>query len=168
MFVYGIVLFFILIIALALFLYIFERKLLQLEYKIRRSFRFRTALIPSLFESTQEVFHKHDLIFTHILWLRIEEMLGNTNTTDLHELVYLESKIHRELNFIFKVSHKHHKLQKDPRFVYVRDLFVESSYKIWKDLQLYQAMIQIYNRYVVYKNASIIGYCIPAYTKVSI
>jgi hypothetical protein len=57
-------------------------------------------------------------------------MLTNHDKNDINELVYLESKIHRELNFIFKVSYKHHKLQKDSRFVYVRDLFVESSYKI--------------------------------------
>ena len=107
-----------------------EKKIDSLEEIIRMTFRFRTSLIPSLFEVTQGEFVKHDLIFKHILNLRMEEILNNRFIGDIEELIAIESKIHKELNFIFKVSHKHNKLQKKAKFIYVRDLFVESSHSI--------------------------------------
>lgn len=146
---------------LGVFIWMLEKKINRLEKIIRITFRFRTSLIPSLYEVTQANFVKHELIFRHILNLRMEEILNNRFIWDIEELLAIESKIHKELNFIFKVSHKHEKLQKNPKFIYVRDLFVESSHSIGEKLELYRKIVVLYNRYIKIKNYSIIGLLLP-------
>ncbi len=98
----------------------------------------------------------------------MEEILNNKFIGDIEELMAIESKIHKELNFIFKVSHKHEKLQKNPKFIYVRDLFVESSHAIGTKLDMYKRIVVIYNRYIMFKNYSIIGLLLPIKSKVQI
>lgn len=53
------------------------------------------------------------------------------------------------------------KLQKNPKFIYVRDLFVESSHGIGTQLELYKKIVVIYNRYIKIKNYSVIGLLLP-------
>jgi len=112
------------------FIYVLEKKIARLEAVILQSFQFRTSLIPTLFEATRDVFTKHDLVFRHILSLRVQELMYNVRDADIDELLHIEQKIHKELNFIFKVANKHPKLLKNAKFIYTRDLFVESSYHI--------------------------------------
>ena len=74
----------------SVFIFMLERKIDSLEEVIRMTFRFRTSLIPSLFEVTQDEFVKHDLIFKHILNLRMEEILNNRFIGDIEELMAIE------------------------------------------------------------------------------
>ena len=125
------------------------------------AFRFRTSLIPGLFEVTEDRFTKHDLIFRHILGLRTQEILSNNTSTSIDQILYVEQKIHKELNFIFKVANKHPKLLKDPKFIYVRNLFVDSSYAVGAYINMYQKIVKIYNNYVTMSRYSLFGLLLP-------
>lgn len=145
----------------SVFIYVLEKKIMLLEAVIEQSFKVRASLIPALFEITQDVFRKHDVIFRHILNLRMQELLYQSSHNSIDDFIHVEEKIHKELNFIFKVANKHPKLLKNPKFIYTRDLFVECSYSIGKYIDMHTRIVAIYNTYITIKNYSIIGLLLP-------
>lgn len=138
------------------------------EEEIRSNFTARTNMIPAIFEITKNDFTKHDEIFKDILKYRkqelyryyIQEETDNIDN-DFVKLIHLEELIHNELNFIFKVANKHPKLQKKWNFIYLRDLMIQKSYKLWKLLSDYKQKIKIYNKLINIKNFTILWIFIP-------
>jgi hypothetical protein len=65
--------------------------------------------------------------------------------------------MHHEINFIFKVANKHPKIQKDSKFLLIRDLFLENSDKIGKKVNIYKTISKNFNRMISIKNLTIIG-----------
>jgi hypothetical protein len=111
-----------------IFIYIFNKKILKLEKNILSLFEERNNLIPSLFEITKKYITKHDDVFFEILKLRKNNL--SHSEEDFLKRINEEVVIHHEINFIFKVANKHPKIQKDNKFLLVRDLFLENSNKI--------------------------------------
>jgi hypothetical protein len=110
-----------------IFIYIFNKKISKLEKSIIRLFNERNNLIPSLYEITKKYITKHDDVFFEILKLRKNNL---SNEEIFLKRINEEVVIHHEINFIFKVANKHPKIQKDHKFLLVRDLFLENSNKI--------------------------------------
>jgi hypothetical protein len=69
--------------------------------------------------------------------------------------------IHNELNFIFRVCNKHPKINKDPKFLLVKDNIIEKSEELWKKLNLYKKITNKFNTYIIIKNLTIIWLFIP-------
>jgi NDP-sugar pyrophosphorylase family protein len=111
-----------------IFIYIFNKKIIGLEKSIISLFEERSNLIPSLYEVTKKYLTKHDEVFFEILKLR-KNNLSNYNKGFL-ERINEEVIVHHEISFIFKVANKHQKIQKDYKFLLIRDLFLENSNKI--------------------------------------
>ncbi|MBW7954809.1 hypothetical protein H3C61_03275 [Candidatus Gracilibacteria bacterium] len=133
-----------------------NNKVLKLEKIITLLFEKRTNLVPSLYEITKKYLNKHDEIFEEILKLRKKEF-NNYNENFLIK-IHNETLIHHELNFIFKVSLKHLKIQKDERFLLIRDLFLDNSFLIGEKIKLYKNHINFLNKLIYLKNYTIIGY----------
>lgn len=162
----------ILILILSLIAYLFlialyYKKLNLLEKRIKNLFEKRTNLIPSLYEITKKHIDKHDMVFWDIVYLRKIEMF-NASDYNLPEFLALEAKIHHELNFIFKVLRPVWKIEKDWKFLYVRDLLDNISEEIWKQIRIYKIVSSRYNTMLKYKNFTIIWLFFPLQEKTEI
>lgn len=153
-----IILVIILVIIFNVFLILFDKKLKILEKQIILLFEKRTNLVPSLYEITKNYLTKHDEVFKEIIKLRKVEF--NNYNGSFMEKIHNETLIHHELNFIFKVANKHQKIQKDEKFLLVRDLFLENSFNIWKKVELYKKIIKKLNKMIFIKNLTIIWFFI--------
>lgn len=151
-----------------LFFHIFSRKIQKLEEKIIALFCSRTDVFPALYEVTQDKIARHNEIFAEILELRKKEFSLWNMSHQIEWFLELESKIHHEINFIFQVCNKNPKLIKDGNFLYIRDIIMDKSSAISKDIKKYRKAIGIYNRSVKYKNYSVIWLLLPFFKKSSI
>lgn len=114
----------------------------------------RTDLVPSLFEITKNYINKHDEIFENILKLRKLQFFSGVES--FIEKIQNEALIHTELNFIFKVSNKHPKIQRNEKFLLVRDLFLDQSNIILKKIEIYKNNSNKINKFIKYKDFTII------------
>jgi len=142
------------IILFNLYLILLNSKISKLEKKIVKSFKERNNLIPSLFEVTKWEISRHDDVFKEIIALR-KKSTYNKNDSFI-EIINNELKIHNELNFIFKVCMKNLKLEKNEKFLLIRDLFLERSSKIGKNIELYKFIINKFNKLLKFKNITIL------------
>jgi len=159
---------FLLLIIYYIFLKFYENKINLLEEKIKKLFSERTALIPWVFEISNIFLTKHDEIFHEILNLRKMEFSQANNNIPLSEIMSTKKLIHHEINFIFKVCNKHPKLIKEWNFIYLRNLIIKKSSKIWKEVKKYKMVTKKFNKLIFYKNLTIIWLLFPISKKVKI
>lgn len=150
------------------FLYFFQRKLHLLENTIISIFQTRSDILPGIYEISKEYLTKHNDIFRESLTLRKTEFSMIENGVWLNEIIELESHIHHEINFIFKVCNKHPKLLKNGNFIYIRETIIQRSHKLWEMIQLYKTMTEKYNFLIHIKNYSLIGLLLPFSKKINI
>ncbi len=157
------ILYFILLIILlySIFLYILKIKIQTLEKKIIFLFWKRNDLIPSIYDITKSDFIKHNTIFEEILELRKNSIYEKKLWKNMIKIINTQKLIHNELNFIFKISEKHRKLQKNYKFLYLSDIIIEQSEKIWLYLSMYKNIAKKFNKLIFYKNLTIIWLLFP-------
>lgn len=148
-----------------IFLYVFHLQLLKLERKIMRLFRARTDTIPGIYEISKPYLTKHADIFRESLRLRKAEFSLLEDAPSITSTIDIESQIHHEINFVFKVCNKHPKLLKNGNFIYIRESVINKSKNLWDMVQLYKKMTKRYNSFIKIKNYSIIGLLLPIYKK---
>lgn len=154
-----------LIIIFTIFLYVFKLRLEWLERKINDLFVKRTDLIPSFFAVSIDYIVKHDVIFDEIIKLRNKELFYDYNSEYFLKILYLESMIHSEFSFLFKIFNEHQKLTRNWKFLYLRELLIDSSSKLWKKISIYKILLKKYNRLIELKNYTIIWLIIPFFHK---
>lgn len=110
-----------------IFLLYIERKINNLEKKIKKKFIEKTSLIPAVFEISNQYLNKHNEIFSEILQLRKIEFSQDNNNLDLVDIIATKKIIHHEINFIFKICNKHNELIKEAKFIYLRNLIIKKS-----------------------------------------
>lgn len=150
------------------FFRIFHSKLTRLEWKIIDMFRARTDVFPSLYEVTQDKVARHNEIFSEIMQLRKKEFSLSNLSNEIESFLELEWRIHHEINFIFQVCNKNPKLIKDGNFLYIRDVIMDKSSSISKQIKKYRKATGIYNQSVKYKNYTLIWLLLPYSKKTSI
>lgn len=150
------------------FLYMLENKINLLENKIKETFKKRSNLIPWLFEVSKTYIEKETEVFAEVNYLRKIEFYNLQNNTDFREFLNNEKKLHYEIEFLFKVFDKKPKLQKYWKCLYLKDLVIEQSSKIWKNIALYKNIIEKYNFLVNFKNLTIIWLIFPISKKTNI
>lgn len=137
-----------------MFLFNISKKLAYLEYEIVLKFSKRNNLIPSLHDVTKNYINKHKEVFNEILKLRLYS-LDNSNST-FYEIIDNEVKIHKELNFIFKLINHNNKIQKNEKYLLLQDLFIDFSQEIWDKMDLYKKSVIAFNNISKFKNLTII------------
>lgn len=150
------------------FLLMLEKKIEKLENKIKLLFKKRSNLIPALFELSKIYIERETEVFSEISYLRKIEFYNIQNNSSFTEFMNNEKKIHYEIEFLFKVFDKKQKIQKDWKFLYVKDLIIEYSSDIWKHISLYKKIITSYNFLLNFKNITIIGLIFPITKKANI
>jgi len=133
----------------------FDYRIKLMEFRTILLFEKRTQLVPALYEITKNTLNKHDEIFAEILRLRKIEFGGYEQS--FPQRIATEIRIHHELNFIFKVANANPRLQKNGRFLLIRDLFLENSHEIGQKMAIYKAIIKKMNRLISWKNCTIVG-----------
>lgn len=141
-----------------LFLFNISKKLSKLEYEIVLKFSKRNNLIPSLHDVTKNYINKHKEVFNEILKLRLYS-LDNSNN-NFYEIIDNEVKIHKELNFIFKLINHNNKIQRNEKYLLLQDLFIDFSQEIWEKMDLYKKSVSAFNNISKFKNLTIIWFFI--------
>ena len=148
-------------ITLLVFIFLLGKKIQLLEKKISFLFQQRIDYIPGLYEISKAHLQKQDEIFKEILTLRKQSFWNHVLWEEFLENISVQTSIHNELNFIFKVCNAHKKLTKKWNFIYLQDLVIEKSYHISEMIQLHSLIVQKYNTFIKIKNMTIIGSLIP-------
>lgn len=156
---------FIVILIFFLFIYSLKRKIDRFEKKIIKQFKEKNNQIPSIYEATKEYLNKHDEVFKEIIKLKKKDFLENIFYNSLIEKLNNYNLIHNELNFIFRICNKNPELSKDSKFLYIKDIIIMKSSKLWNDLELYKKVLSKYNKMIYIKNLTIIWLLIPLHKK---
>lgn len=144
-----------------LFLYLFHRKLIELWDKIDVLFHKKSQIIPALYEITQWYIVKPEEIFAEILRLRLEIFSKRKFLQHFYDTIWLQQKIHKELDFIFRVASKHPKLIKDYKFYYIKETIFTLSEELAENVKLYKIMSKKYNSLRLFKYITIVWIFIP-------
>ena len=144
-----------------IFLYYLDYRIRKKERDIIHIFTQRTDMIPALYEVVHESISRHQDIFNEVLSLRKKEFSLKEISEKLEVFIEMQQHIHHEINFIFQVCNKNPKLLKDKHFLYLRDIIINQSSGIGKELKTYNKIIEIYNTIIRYKNYTLIGYILP-------
>jgi len=158
---YALLIFIIIFILFVLFLFLLKRKINKLESKILFKFEEKNNQIPSIYEITKGYLNKHDEIFKEILILKKKDFSENLFLRTISEKTKTYKLIHNELNFIFRVCNKHPKINKNAKFLFIKDNIIEKSSDIWDNLIIYKKITTQFNRMIIFKNLTIIWLLIP-------
>lgn len=155
-----------LLICFYIFLVLVNLKINKLEEKIKTLFIKRTSAVTSVFEVSKDFLTKHNEIFKEYIRLKkIEFAINSKKDTKLYKVIELESKIHHEINFIFKTCNLQPRLLKVWNFLYLRDIIIDQSLEIWKNIELYKSILKNFNLLIKIKNITIIGLLFPIWKK---
>lgn len=144
-----------------IYIYFLNKKIQKLENKIKNNFTKRNNLIPSLFESTKYSLNKHEYIFENIIKLRNNEYNQIEYKKDLDEMIFNESQIHNEFNFIIRICNTNNKLNENEKYLYIKELIYNISNDIWNNVWIYKKIVKKYNHIIDIKNITIIWLFIP-------
>lgn len=153
------------LILFSIFIFILKIKIEQLEKKIESIFQTKNNLIPALYEVTKKDLVKHEQVFYELLKLKKLDFSEQAFYNAIHKTIYTQQKIHKEMDFIFRLCHKHKKLIQNNRFFYTKELLFERITELWKYIKLYKKIVKKYNRLISIKNYSIIWLIIPIQKK---
>jgi len=152
-----------------LFLIFVKIRINKLENKITSLFIKRTCSITSLYEISKDYIVKHKEVFKEYLNLKkIEFSLNSKKNIKFYKIIELESRIHHEINFIFKICNTQQKLLKNWKFLYIRDILLKKSFDLWEKVKIYKRMVKIFNKLIKIKNITILWLLIPIWTKTKI
>ncbi len=158
----------ILYIIFIIFVYLLKIKIDDFENKIMSNFKERNNQIPSIYEITKPYIQKHDEVFKESLKLKKKDFGENGVYTKLAEKIYTYKLIHNEINFIFRVCEKNAKLNKDFKFLFLKDNIAEKSEEIGKNLEIYKKIVNQLNTMILIKNITIIWLFVPISKKETI
>lgn len=136
------------------FLYVFSQKITSLEYNILHIFQKRLNLVPSLYDTSKSYISKHHEVFEEILKLKKQQLYTEN---DFETSLKLQWYIHHELNFIFTVINKNVPIQKNGKYLLLKDLFIENSAEIGRKMILHKKISQKFNFFLSLKNFTLIG-----------
>ena len=150
-----------LLIIFNIFLFVFWYKINHLESKIMFLFEKRLWIIPSLYEISKEHIVRHSNEFNDVMMLYKIEATIHDKDIDFADRIHTQSLIHHELDFIYKIINKHNKLLHDHKFVYLRDITMDNSFKISKLLSIYKNILKSFNSLVKINNLFLIWKILP-------
>lgn len=151
-----------------IFIYLLKNKIEKLEQNIMIIFNVKNNQIPSIYEVTKDYLMKHEDIFHELIVLKKQDFTENNFYTKLLEKTNTYKRIHNELNFVFKVCNKHPKINKNHKYLYIREVIIEVSAELWNKLELYKVIIKKFNKLIFIKNITIIWLIFPIQKKDSI
>jgi len=151
-----------------IFIFLLKIRIELLEAKILKQFKEKNNQIPSIFEITKKYLNKHNEIFKESIKLKKQDFSENNFYNTLIRKMHTNKLIHNELNFIFRICSKNHKLNQDWKFLYIKDIIMNSSVDISENIEKYKNIIKKYNNIITLKNITIIWLFFPIKRKINI
>jgi len=139
-----------------IYTYIYLLKVNKIERKIEYIYKQRSNLIPSFYLITKDYINKHDEVFAEILKLRKFQFFCNEK--DFITNIQQDLKINDEITFIFTLLSNNYKINKNWKYLYLRDLFLKYSWQINEVSKQYKSIIKKYNNLLKFKNLTIIWF----------
>ncbi len=159
---------FIIFILFIVFLYFLSKKINLLENIIIDKLRRRTDIIPWLFEISKNYLVMHKDVFENIIKYRVKEYAYINYNKKLSEIIYNESLIHKEINFILKIINSNKSISSKKEYLYIKKILYIRTEDIWKYLKIYKWIIKRYNILIFIKNLSFIWLLFPLSKKMEI
>lgn len=129
-----------LLIIYNIFVFLLNRKIKKLEFKIIDLFKKRNNQITTIYWLSKNDLIKKDEIFKEFFELKRKDFSENYYNLDLEDKIDIYKKIHNEINFIFNVCEKHKKISVNPNYVYIKETVLDKSSKIWEYMQKYKSI----------------------------
>lgn len=150
MLVYGIVMIF--------FIKIAFKKISIEEINIIETFFSKVNKIPALVEIMKK-YTNHPDIFEDVIYLHKLGIIYSIK--NIYDLLELNSRIHREFQFLMKLSAKIPELHRDGNFLYIRNYVIFYENNLEKNMHNLNSDFAKYNRLLKLKNLSIFGLLVP-------
>jgi len=79
----------------------------------------------------------------------------------IYDLLEHNARIEHEFVFLMKLSMKIVDIQKDEYFLYIRHFIIQYERDIHSGFARFNTVILSWNRFIIVKNATLIGYMLP-------
>lgn len=136
-----------------------RKKIKKLENNIISLLRRRTNQIFTIKEITKKDIVKQDEVFKSFIELSNIDFWNNGKES-FENTLKNNSKIHKEIEFIFNISEKHINISKNEKYNYIKESIIEKSEKVWKLLDLHKKVSNIYNKINIISKLFIIWFII--------
>lgn len=159
-----------LIISLCVFLYIFfyalgflilSAPLKSRESEIVRIFEHKVSKIPAFIE-VMRPYVVDESAFTRITLLHSEAMIRDHGS--IYNLLEHNARIHDQFLFLMKLSVHIPELQKNSYFLYMRDFIIGYDRDMQSRFSLFNTAIVAWNKFILIKNVTILGFFLPGMT----
>ncbi|EKE27496.1 MAG: hypothetical protein ACD_3C00198G0010 [uncultured bacterium (gcode 4)] len=131
------------------------KRILHLEWEIIESFFSKVNKIPAVVEIMKR-YTRHPDIFEDIIYLH--KMWIIYNIESIYDLLDLNQRIHREFQFLMKLSAKIPELHRDGNFLYIRSYVIFYENQVERKIWEINAFLHSYNKLIKIKNISIFGF----------
>jgi hypothetical protein len=131
------------------------------EKKIVHLFHEKVSKIPALIEVMRPHVYE-ERAFDLITTLHTETMIRDYSS--IYTLLEQNARIHDQFLFLLKLSVHIPALQKDAYFLYIRDFIIGYDRDMQISFEVFNTSIRVWNRFVLLKNISIIGFFLPGRT----
>lgn len=128
----------------------------------RSAFRSKLGKIPALVMALRDHLYVPDEVFKTAVALYSDAVLRDLD--DPYSLLEANGRIHHEIQFIFTVANKHHKVNLDGNFLYVRDFLIEHEAELKAAVRELAAATLLRNRMYRWKNLLLAGLPFPPYS----
>ncbi|MDD2566272.1 MAG: hypothetical protein PHZ26_05965 [Candidatus Gracilibacteria bacterium] len=128
------------------------------EANIIETFFSKVNKIPALVEIMKK-YTNHPDIFEDILYLHKLGIIYSIK--NIYDMLELNSRTHREFQFLMKLSAKIPELHRDGNFLYIRNYVIFYENNLEKNINSINNNFAGYNRLLKIKNLSILGLLIP-------
>ena len=144
------------------FFFFYSKKVQKIENAIISRFLLKVSKIPSLIEVMRN-FVADESAFDSLTKLHSTAMIHRYET--IYVLLEHNARIQAEFAFLMKLSMQIPDLQKHAQFVYIRDFIIKYEHDIKKFFDSYNTEVEYWNRFVFFKNCTIIGLLLPGRKK---
>lgn len=128
----------------SIFIIFFRLKLNKLEKILETSFKKRNYKIISLFFISEKFLNKHSEIFEEFKNLKKKDFSENVHNFYFENKMDTYKKIHKEINFIFRICENNELLKRDENYNFIKEEILRESNQIWKKYDFYKEIIKKY------------------------
>ncbi len=145
---------------------ILTRRIRDRERVILDIFFQKIAKIPAVIEVMRP--HVIDQKWAFDLMTRLHSESMIYNYTSIPMILEQNARINDQYGFLMRLSMAIPALQKDAYFIYIREFVMSYDRSVRTQLPFYNTLIQKWNRFIMIKNVTLIGYLLPGRDRVEV
>jgi hypothetical protein len=126
----------------------------------------KIAKIPAVIEVMRPYVIDEHLSFDLMTELHSESIIHEYSSVPM--LLEHNARINDQYGFLMRLSMAIPDLQRDAYFIYIREFVISYDRTLRSELPAYDALIRQWNRFIMIKNATILGYILPGRDRVEV